>query len=607
MQKAGETDFMRPPKRVDGFAPIEAYAAIGDGRTVALVALDGAIDWLPVPAVDGVTIFGSLLDVERGGSFSLRPVGEYEVERRYRPDTNLLETTFTTGDGVVTVTDALSLQDGGQLSWIELVRRVHGKRGRVRLRYELRPRIDFGNEPFEISERDGARLVSGGGIVLSFRAWDAGELAASPTAIAGELEARRGSDALLVCTCVKDEIIPLPPRAEIEIRLERTADAWQRWVDFHTYEGEWEPVVDRSALALKLLIRADTGAMTAAATTSLPERIGGDWNWDYRFAWLRDSAFVLDALGQLGYREQVHASLSWLLRATDATHPRLHAFFRLDGSVPGPERELELTGYRGSQPVRSGNGALEQLQLGTYGNLLSTIAHYVHNGNALDELTGVRVVEIANHVCRVWEQEDSGIWELNELRHYTSSKVNCWVALDRALSLAAAGEAPDDHVDRWRAECARIRAWIDEHCWSERRAAYTFYAGTDELDAALLLAVHVGYLPAADQRLHSTVDRIRVELGAGGPLLYRYSGSRGAEGAFVPCSFWLAEAYAHLGRLDEARDTMSALLGLANDVGLYAEEIDPETKAFLGNFPQALTHLALINAAIAIRHATEKA
>jgi GH15 family glucan-1,4-alpha-glucosidase len=596
---------MRPPQRLDGFAPIESYAAIGDGQTVALVALDGAIDWLPIPGVDGVTIFGSLLDVERGGSFALHPVGDYEVERRYRPDTNLLETTYTTRDGVVTITDVLSLQDGGQLSWIELVRRVQGRRGRVRLRYELQPRLDFGHEAFEITERAGAYLISGGGIVVSFRAWDAGAPSASSASITGEVDAREGSDAVLACTCVKDELIALPSREEIEIRLERTADAWQRWVDFHTYEGEWRQAVDRSALALKLLIRADTGAMTAAATSSLPERIGGDLNWDYRFAWLRDSAFVLDALGHLGYREQVHASLSWLLRATDATHPRLHAFFRLDGSVPAEERDLDLTGYRGSRPVRSGNGALEQLQLGTYGDLLSMIQLYVRNGNALDELTGVRLAEIADHVCRVWEREDSGIWELDDLRHYTNSKINCWVALDRALSLASAGEAPADHADRWREECARIRAWIDERCWSERRDAYNFYAGTDDLDASVLLAVHVAYLPTDDGRLHSTVDAIRRELDAGGPLLYRYSGSRRVEGAFVACSFWLAEAYARLGRLDEARETMTALLELANDVGLYAEQIDPETKAFLGNFPQALTHLSLINAAIAIECETE--
>src|SRR5579862_7824031 len=515
---AGETGSMRPPLRLDGFAPIESYAAIGDGRTVALVALDGAIDWLPIPGVDGVTIFGSLLDVERGGSFALHPVDDYQVERRYRPDTNLLETTYTTRDGVVTVTDVLSLQDGGQLSWIELVRRVQGKRGRVGLRYELRPRFDFGHEAIEITERAGAHLISGGGIVVSFRAWDAGAPSASSGSIVGELDARKGSDAMLACTCVKDELIALPPREEMELRLERTADAWQRWVEFHTYEGEWEQAVDRSALALKLLIRTDTGAMTAAATTSLPERIGGDLNWDYRFAWLRDSAFVLDALGRLGYREQVHASLSWLLRATDATHPRLHAFFRLDGSVPEAERDLDLTGYRGSRPVRSGNGALEQLQLGTYGDLLSTIQLYVRNGNVLDEVTGVRLAEIADHVCRVWEREDSGIWELDELRHYTNSKINCWVALDRALSLASAGEAPADHAERWRGECARIRAWIDERCWSERRDAYSFYAGTDDLDASVLLAVRVAYLPADDGRLHSTVDAIRGELDAGGAL-----------------------------------------------------------------------------------------
>jgi GH15 family glucan-1,4-alpha-glucosidase len=595
------------PGRVEGFAPIESYAAIGDGRTVALVALDGRIDWLPLPSLDGLTFFGALLDVERGGSFSLAPIDEYETERRYLPGTNVLETTFTTESGVATVTDVLSLQDGGQLSWVELVRRVQGKRGRVRLRYELQPRCDFGRTPLTLTRRGDAVVVSGSASTVALRALDADEPLVTGALVEGELDTKRGSDVVLVCTCVTDEPIPLPPRREIEIRLERTAEAWKRWLDLHDYEAEWEQAVDRSALVLKLLIRADTGAMTAAATSSLPERIGGDQNWDYRFAWIRDTSFVLDALASLGYREQVHESLSWLLRATEATHPRLHAFLTLTGSVPQQEEQLDLTGYKGSRPVRKGNGASEQLQLGTYGDLLVTLDTYVRNGNILDKQTGIRLAEMADQVCRVWEREDSGIWELDTLRHYTSSKINCWAALDRALSLSADGHAPTDHAERWREERERIRVWIDQRCWSDEQQAYTFYPDTAELDASVLLAVRVGYLPAADSRLHSTVDAIRNELDAGAPLLYRYSDRRGQEGAFVACSFWLAEAYARLGRIDEARDTMRALIPLANDVGLYAEEIEPKTGAFLGNFPQALTHLSLINAAVAIQHATKEA
>ena len=592
--------------RVDGYAPIESYAAIGDGRTVALVASDGTVDWLPLPAIDGTTIFGALLDPEHGGSFKLAPLDPYEVERRYLPDTNMLETTFTTDDGVATVTDALTLQDGGQLSWIELVRRIQGRRGKVRFRYELESRCDFGRTKTTIQQRRDAIVATGGAHALAFRAWDAGAPASNDETIYGELETSRRSDGWLVCTCVERQPIPLPPRREIEVRFQQTAEAWQRWVGFHQYEGDWRQAVDRSVLALKLLIYAPTGAMAAAPTTSLPERIGGDQNWDYRFAWIRDTAFVLDALGDLGYREQVHASLSWLLSASEATHPRLEPFFRLDGSAPRAETQLELAGYRRSRPVRAGNSASGQLQLGTYGDLLATVSLYVENGNTLDEETGIRLAETADHVCRIWKNDDSGIWELHEPRHYTISKINCWVALDRALRLAAAGEAPDRHADRWREECERIRAFVDERCWSDSLQSYSFYADSDELDASLLLAVRVGYPAAEVKGLNSTVDAIRRGLTAGGPLLYRYSGQHDKEGAFVACSFWLAEALARLGRLGEARETIDLLIALANDVGLYAEEIDPHTGAFLGNFPQGLSHLSLINAVAAIAAGKEE-
>jgi GH15 family glucan-1,4-alpha-glucosidase len=255
--------------------------------------------------------------------------------------------------------------------------------------------------------------------------------------------------------------------------------------------------------------------------------------------------------------------------------------------------------------VRKGNGAAGQTQLGCYGDLLETIELYVGHGNALDRETQVRVGEVADHVCRIWRNEDSGIWELHTLRHYTESKMSCWVALDRAIHLAGLGEAPGDRVDAWRAEADTIRAWVDERCWSETRQAFAFYAGTDELDASVLLAARTGYLSGDDPRLHSTIDAIREHLGAGGPLLYRYSGQEGKEGCFLACSFWLADALARAGRLLEAREAMEALLELANDVGLYSEEIDPRSREFLGNFPQGLTHLSLINAAKAIADAEE--
>lgn len=610
--EAAEEAARRPAVRVDGYAPIGAYAAIGDGRTVALVADDGSIDWMPIPGLDDPTVFGALLDPHKSGCFELAPLEPHDVSRRYVEDTNVLQTTFTTAGGVVTVTDALNLQDGGQLSWVELARGVRAVSGRVRMRYRLRPCFDFGLDRTELGREGEVVIATQDDRMMAFRCWDAGEPLHSEGEIAGEFELRHtSSEALLVCVFAHDQPVPLPPRREIEIRSKRTVDAWRRWIDFHSYDGPWREAVGRSLLALKLLIDAHNGAIVAAPTTSLPEWVGGDRNYDYRYAWVRDSAFVLDAFGAAGYREQVHASLSFILAATKATHPRLEPFYALDGSVPREQVELPLAGYRGSRPVHKGNDAEGQLQLGCYGSLLETIELYVRHGNVLDRGTGVRVAEVADHVCRVWRNEDSGIWELFDLRHYTLSKMQCWVALDRAIGLAEQGHAPEDRVDAWRVEAVRIREWVDRNCWSEHKRSYTFCAGSEKLDAAVLLAARTGYLEPSDPRLRSTVHAIRAELSAGGPgemsgggpLLYRYSGQQGVEGAFLACSFWLVEALARMGELKEARQAMDILLGLSNDVGLYSEEMDPASGELLGNFPQGLTHLALVNAALACARA----
>ncbi len=595
-----ESGIRRTAARRDGYAAIESYAAIGDGRTIALVASDGAIDWLPLAAIDGATVFGALLDPQRCGRFALAPRGEHEVSRRYLEGTNVLQTAFTTSDGAALVTDSLNLQDGGELSWVELVREVRCERGRVAMEYSIVPRFDFGHGAMTIERRGDAVIAGCGDRNMAFRAWGVGPAVHDGGQIAGAFELEAGGEqALLACVFVEGQPIPLPPREEIEVRLRRTADAWRRWVDFHSYRGPWEQAVKRSLLALKLLITASTGAVAAAATTSLPERIGGERNYDYRYAWIRDTAFVLDALGAVGYREQVHASLSWVLAASAPTHPRMEPFYTLDRRVPRGQRELDLAGYRGSRPVLQGNSASGQLQLGCYGNLLETVELYVRHGNTLDSETKLRVGEVADHVCRIWRNEDSGIWELPQQRHYTLSKINCWSALDRAVKLAGEGQAPAEGVQRWRACAQEIRRWVRERCWSERSRSYAFHAGSDDLDASVLLAARVGFLQPHDPRLHDTIDAIRRELCAGGALLYRYSGQQDEEGAFLPCSFWLVEALARSGRLKEAKETMSQLLQLANDVGLYAEEIDPRSGEMLGNFPQALTHLSLINAASA--------
>jgi GH15 family glucan-1,4-alpha-glucosidase len=558
--------------RRDGYAAIEDYAAIGDGRTVALVASDGSIDWLPVPGIVDPPVFGALLDPARSGRFALAPVGDYEVERSYVEDTNVLRTTYRTDGGEVTVTDALTTQHGLTETTIE-------------------PR------------RDGF-LASCRNRYLLLRSWDAGEVEQSAAAVGGRFSLSRSGSALLVAVMADREPIPFPPRAEVEARIEGTIAAWRRWAD-GCYDGDWRDAVVRSALALKLLIQAPTGAIAAAATTSLPERIGGDRNYDYRYAWIRDSAFALDALGRLGFREQVHGSLSWLVKASWGTHPRMQPFYELAGGVSRGYDELELAGYRGSRPVCKGNAAEGQAQLGNYGDLLETIHYYVRYGNSLDRETGIRVAEVADFVCRVWENEDSGIWELDTERHYTISKLGCWVALDRAQKLAEAGEIPADNRDLWRETAERVHDWVERNCWSEAKRSYTFFAGTDDLDAAVLLAARNGYCDGFLERLDSTLDAVRRELGAG-PLVYRYSGQEHVEGAFVACSFWLAGALVRCGRRDEARALMDELVALGNDVGLYAEEIDPATGRMLGNLTQALTHLSLINTAAAIAEDEEE-
>ena len=369
------------------------------------------------------------------------------------------------------------------------------------------------------------------------------------------------------------------------------------------YDGPWQEEVARSALALKLLIFAPRGSIAAAPTTSLPEVVGGDKNYDYRYAWVRDSTYTLDALMRLELPEQVQESFAWLLGAVGATAPELRPFYDIEGGVPERCDELpHLRGYRDSRPVRYGNAANVQLQLGSWGDLLETADLYVSQGNALDADTAELLARCVDRVGVIWTEEDSGIWELHTLRHYTSSKLSVWTALDRSLRLAGEGQLPDAHVAFWREQRDRVHSWIEERCWSERLGAYAGWADEGEaLDAAVLRAVRTGY--PERERLERTVDLVRERLAAGGALLYRTSEHVGREGAFLACSFWLAEALARLGRPGEAREVMDDLLGRANDLGLLSEEVDPESGELLGNFPQGLSHLALINAAGAIADA----
>ena len=592
-------------ERQDGFAPIGSYAAIGDGRTVALVAADGSVDFMSLPSLHSPTTFAAILDPERGGRFTLAPVGEFDVARRYVGRTNVLETTYRTRDGVVRVTEALTLQDGGLLPWVELARRIEGVEGSVSLAWRVEPRFDWGREPPRIRRRGDLFVAEGADLQLTAVSWDAGEVQADEDSLAGSFEIVAGASALLALVAAHRQPLHVPRRDHVEARLDAARRVWDRWLSMWAYDGPWEDAVARSALALKLLVYAPDGSIAAAPTTSLPETIGGDKNYDYRYAWVRDSAFTLDALMRLGLPEQVQQSFSWLLRAVRETAPDLRPFYDLGGGVPTRRETLDhLRGYRDSRPVRYGNAAGSQLQLGSWGDLLETTDLYVSEGNVLDEDAGEMLASCVDRASILWPDEDSGMWELDELRHYTSSKMAVWTALDRALQLGEAGQLPANHASQWREQRDRLHTWIEEHCWSDELSAYSGWAGETCLDAAVLRTVRMGY--PEKERLGRTVDTIRERLAAGPGLVYRTTEHVGREGAFVACSFWLVEALARLGRIEEACETMEQILPYANDLGLFSEEIDPESGDLLGNFPQGLSHLALVNAACAIQDAAAR-
>jgi GH15 family glucan-1,4-alpha-glucosidase len=588
--------------REDGYLPIADYGAIGDGRTTALVGRDGAVDWLCLPNLDSPSVFGAILDSARGGRFVLAPEEAFECEHSYVRDTNVLQTTFRTAAGVVRVTDAMTIPGVGLGPERELVRRIEGISGTVSMAWAVEPRFGYGSREPRFGHRSGVVVADDRADALAVCAWEAGDPEIRGGAIRGRFEARDGDSSLLVLAAAHQEPLVFSGRDEVEQRLDRTEEFWRAWAEKREYEGPWRDAVVRSALALKLLVFSRSGAISAAPTTSLPEAIGGERNWDYRFAWIRDAAFTLEALLDLGCPAEAHAFFWWLLHTSQLTQPRLQVLYRLDGSPQVDEEELSLAGYRGSRPVRVGNGAVEQLQLDIYGDLFETVWVYASRGNEIDRDTGGRLAEIADLVCDIWREQDCGLWEVRSgPLHFTQSKMMCWVALDHACRLAQAGHVPSANATRWRAEADALREFVETRCYSAEKRSYVRSAGAQSLDASLLLAPLGGYCEGDDERMNGTIDAIRNEL-TDGAFVRRYTdddGLEGKEGAFIACSFWLVEALARAGRRAEAAELMEELLPLANDVGLYAEEIDPKSRRFLGNFPQGLAHLGLVSAAVA--------
>ena len=420
--------------RIDGYLPLRDYAVVGDGRTTALVGRDGSVDWLCLPNVDSTPVFDRVLDAD-GGRLELAPTTAFEAERRYRPGTNVLETTFRTTEGAVRVTDAMTLHDGSALSPLrELVRVVDGLAGRVELRWSFRPRLDFGRRTLRIDEREGRIVALSGREAFALSTWDAGD---------GAFDVGPGERATLALTHAYMEPLVLPSRDDAERRVEEAAAFWSGWSERLEYDGPWRDAVVRSALALKLLAFSPSGCIVAAPTTSLPERIGGERNWDYRFGWLRDGVYTLRALLALGCVDEARAFFWWQMHATRTTEPEVRPLYCVDGGVRTEEEELELPGYRGSRPVRVGNLAARQLQLDTYGPLLETTWRFWTQTGSLGAARPRELAALADFVASEWRRPDAGIWESrDDPRHYVLSKAMCWTALDRADRLASAGALP---------------------------------------------------------------------------------------------------------------------------------------------------------------------
>jgi GH15 family glucan-1,4-alpha-glucosidase len=594
----------RSATRETPYVPIRDYAAIGDGRTAALVAKDGSIDWLCLPDFDSGSVFGRLLDAERGGSFELRPEEPFQVERRYERDSNVLETTFRTSSGTVQVTDAMALADETLVPMREVVRCVRGLSGEVPMQWRVEPRFDFGRARTEIGRRGDRPFACARADGLVLGSWDAGEPRLSEQAIEGRFTAQPGRVALLDLAATHQEPAVIPCRPDVERRLERTQQFWPKWASRMRYDGPWRDHVARSALVLKLCVFSPSGAIVAAPTSSLPEWIGSDRNFDYRFTWLRDASFTLDALLRLGYEDEAHAFFWWFMHASRLTEPRLQILYRLNGATDAPESELgELKGYCDSKPVRIGNSAVDQIQLDVYGDVLDSIWMYHRDGNRIDRRTGKNIASVADYVCKIWSRKDSGIWELRGSgEHFIHSKAMCWVALDRACKLAAEGVVPD-RSEKWRRTADEIRAFVDEHGYDVKRQTYLRKKDGRGLDGSLLTLALFEYDEPTHPRITGTIDAVRKDLGRGA-LMRRYRGEE--EGAFLACSFWLVDALVHAGRIAEAEELMDDLTDLANDVGLFSEEMREDDKAFLGNFPQALVHLALANAAVSYCDAAER-
>jgi len=591
-------------------APIEDYALIGDLQTAALVSRHGAVDWLCLPRFDSGAVFAALLGSPENGQWTMRPTGDFRsVARRYRGDTLILETELENADGSVRLVDFMPPRETEP----DVVRIVEGVRGRVEMEMELVIRFDYGDIVPWVRNVDGTLVASAGPDALALRT--PVELEGRDLRTHASFTVAEGDRVPFVLTWFPSNE-PLPTPVEPDAALHDTESYWEEWADRCTYYGRWHDAVHRSLLTLKALTYAPTGGIVAAPTTSLPEALGGVRNWDYRYCWLRDATLTLLALLRAGYIDEARSWRDWLLRAIAGSPEDVQIMYGVAGERRLTELQLPwLSGYEGSQPVRIGNGASNQLQLDVYGEVVEALYRARARGLEPSDDSWRLTSKIIDWLESGWRQEDEGIWEVRgPRRHFTHSKVMAWVAFDRAVKMDEQ-LGREGNADRWRACREDVRQDVLKSGFNADVGTFVQYYGSDRLDASLLLIPLVGFLPATDERVVATVDAIRRDLLRDG-FVERYradaenvdvDGLPPGEGVFLPCSFWLVAVLAQQGKHAEAIELYERLLSLRNDVGLVSEEYDPESKRLVGNFPQAFTHLALVETAFSLEKAARGA
>jgi GH15 family glucan-1,4-alpha-glucosidase len=587
---------------------IEDYALIGDCESAALVSRDGSIDWLCWPRFDSDACFAALLGGKDHGRFRIAPRGETRsITRRYRPGTLILETRFETDEGAVTLTDFMPIRGMNP----DCVRIVTGERGRVAMCVEMVLRFGYGaSVPWVRKLGDGTlRAIAGPDMVVLRTPV---HLRGENMTTVGEFVVAEGDRVPFVLSYGPSHL-PVPQAFAADAALRDTESFWEEWCRRGKVAGPWKEAVLRSLITLKALTYRPTGGMVAAPTTSLPERIGGDRNWDYRFCWVRDATLTLLALMNAGYFEEAQCWRDWLTRAVAGRPEQMEVMYGVAGERRLTEWEVSwLPGYRDSRPVRIGNAAHTQLQLDVFGEVMDTL-HQGRRGGLPSSESGWDVqIALLDHLAKIWREPDHGIWEVRSApMHFTYSKAMAWVAFDRALKSSEMFGLPGD-VARWRQLCGEIHADVCRHGWNAKRNSFTRCYGSNDLDASLLLLAPIGFIKPDDPRYRGTVEAIERDLMVDG-LVLRYDSLKSkdglppGEGAFLACSFWLADACLLLGRRDDAEHLFGRLVTLCNDVGLLSEEYDPRAKRQLGNFPQAFSHVALINTAFNLTRAEKPA